>query len=53
MVLAMHPSEVRRSSRIAEQIPVTLIGTDTDGKTFMEHTHTLLLSRHGASVVSK
>jgi hypothetical protein len=50
---AMHPSGVRRSGRIAEQIPVTLIGTDTDGKTFLEHTHTLLLSRYGASVVSK
>jgi PilZ domain len=53
MVVAMHPSGVRLSNRIAEQIPVTLIGTDTDGKTFMEHAHTLLISLHGASVVSK
>jgi PilZ domain len=53
MVVAMHPSGIRRSNRIAKQIPVTLIGTDTDGKTFMEHTHTLLLSQYGASVVSK
>jgi hypothetical protein len=53
MVVAMHQSGIRRSNRIAKQIHVTLIGTDTDGKTFIEHTHTLLLSQYGANVVSK
>jgi hypothetical protein len=49
----MYQSGVRRSNRIAEQIPITLIGTDTDGKTFLEHSRTVLISLHGASVVSQ
>ena len=49
----MHESGVRRSSRIKEEIPITLIGSDTEGKVFLEHTHTTLISRHGAGVVSR
>jgi hypothetical protein len=49
----MHESGVRRSSRIKEEIPITLIGSDTEGKVFLEHTHTTLISLHGAGVVSR
>ena len=49
----MHQLGVRRSTRIREQIPVTLIGSDTEGRVFLEQTHTLLISLHGAGVVSK
>ena len=49
----MHNLGVRRSSRIKEEIPITLIGSDTDGKVFLEHTHTILISLHGAGVVSQ
>jgi len=44
---------VRRSGRIPQQIPILLIGTDLEGKIFSERTSTVLLSLHGASVVSK
>jgi PilZ domain len=49
----MNQFGVRRSNRIEEEIPITLIGSDTEGKLFLEHTHTILISRHGAGVVSK
>ena len=43
---------VRSSSRIPKQIPILLIGSDLDGKVFSESTHTVLLSLHGAGIVS-
>jgi hypothetical protein len=49
----MNQFGVRRSSRIEEEVPITLIGSDTEGKLFLEHTHTILISQHGAGVVSK
>jgi len=49
----MPESGVRRSSRIKEEIPITLIGSDTEGKVFLEHTRTTLISLHGAGVVSQ
>jgi PilZ domain len=49
----MHESGIRRSSRIKEDIPITLIGSDTEGKVFLEHTHTTLVSLYGAGVVSQ
>lgn len=49
----MHESGGRRSTRIKEEIPITLIGSDTEGKVFLEHTHTILISLHGAGVVSQ
>lgn len=42
----------RRSERIPKQVAVLLIGTDAQGKSFMEETNTVLLSRHGASLIS-
>ena len=43
----------RRSGRIASQIRIVLMGTDTSGRVFSEETRTVVLSRHGAGVLSK
>lgn len=43
----------RRSGRIAKELPILLLGTDTAGKVFAEETKTVVLSRHGAGVVSR
>jgi hypothetical protein len=48
------PSEgVRRSSRIPKEIAILLVGSDMEGKVFSEKAKTVLLSRHGAGIVSK
>src|SRR5215470_16721107 len=44
---------VRRSSRIPKEIPILLVGSDIEGKVFSENTKTVLLSRHGAGIVSQ
>lgn len=44
---------VRRSSRIPKEIDILLVGSDTEGKVFSENTKTVLLSRHGAGIVSR
>ena len=46
-------SVVRRSGRISKEIAVLLSGSDTDGRQFSERTKTLVLSRHGGSVLSR
>jgi hypothetical protein len=43
---------VRRSGRISKEVPILLSGADADGLQFAEKTRTLILSRHGASVLS-
>jgi hypothetical protein len=43
----------RRSGRIAKEIAIVLLGTDTTGKVLCEETKTVVLSRHGAGVVSR
>jgi hypothetical protein len=43
----------RRSGRIASEVDVLLLGTDTAGKVIMEQTKTVVLSRHGAGIVSR
>jgi hypothetical protein len=43
----------RRSGRIAKELDILLFGTDTAGKVFSEHTITVVLSRHGAGIVSR
>src|SRR5215831_8017374 len=48
----MSPEGVRRSSRIPKEIAVLLVGSDIEGKVFSEQTRTVLLSRHGAGIVS-
>jgi PilZ domain len=51
---ARAPTTVRRrSGRISKEIPVVLSGSDTGGRQFSETTKTLVLSRHGASVLSR
>lgn len=44
---------MRRSSRIPKEIPVLLVGSDMEGKVFSEQAKTVLLSRHGAGIVSE
>ena len=44
---------VRRSSRVPKEISILLVGSDTEGKVFSENTKTVLLSRHGAGIISK
>jgi hypothetical protein len=46
-------SKTRRSGRISKQVPVLLLGTDTSGRVFSEETSTLVLSRHGAGILSR
>jgi hypothetical protein len=43
---------LRRSSRIPKEIAILLTGSDMDGKGFSEMTKTVLLSRHGAGILS-
>lgn len=47
----MHPQ--RRSGRIAKELDILLLGTDASGKVFSEKTKTVVLSRHGAGIVSR
>src|SRR5260370_4360597 len=44
---------LRRSSRIPREIAILLVGSDMEGKMFSEQTKTVLLSRHGAGIVSQ
>ncbi len=49
---SLMPSK-RRSGRIAKELAIVLLGTDTTGKVFSEETKTVVLSRHGAGVLSR
>ncbi|MCU1317235.1 MAG: hypothetical protein JWN63_2557 [Candidatus Acidoferrum typicum] len=49
----MPPEHLGRSSRIAREIAILLVGSDMQGKVFSEQTKTVLLSRHGASIISQ
>jgi hypothetical protein len=44
---------MRRSSRIPKEIRILLVGSDMEGKMFSEQARTVLLSRHGAGIVSE
>jgi len=44
---------VRSSARIPKEIPILLIGSDLDGRMFSERAATVLLSLHGAGVLSR
>ena len=48
----MSYEHLRRSSRIAKELAILLTGSDMDGKGFSEMTKTVLLSRHGAGIIS-
>jgi hypothetical protein len=43
---------VRITGCITKEVPILLIGSDLDGKVFSEPTNTVLLSLHGAGIVS-
>ncbi len=49
----MSSEKLRRSSRIPKEIPILLVGSDMEGKVFSERAKTVLLSRHGAGIVSE
>jgi len=44
---------MRSSGRIPKQLPILLIGSDLDGRVFSEPTTTVLLSLHGAGILSR
>jgi hypothetical protein len=44
---------MRSAGRIPKHIPILLIGSDLDGRVFSEHTTTVLLSLHGAGILSR
>lgn len=44
---------LRRSVRIPKEVHILLIGSDMRGREFVEQTKTVVLSRHGAGIVSK
>jgi PilZ domain len=44
---------VRRSGRIKKEVPIVLLGTDATGRVFSEQTNTVVLSRHGAGILSR
>lgn len=48
----MVPEELRRSSRVPKEVTILLVGSDVEGKVFSEETKTVVLSRHGAGIVS-
>ena len=43
---------LRRSTRVPKELAILLTGSDMDGKGFSEMTRTVLLSRHGAGIIS-
>ena len=43
----------RRSSRVPKEIAILLIGSDIDGRVFSEETKTVVLSQHGAGILSQ
>src|SRR5260370_24231392 len=49
----MAPEGMRRSGRIPKEIAILLVGSDLEGKVFSEQTKTVVLSRHGAGIVSQ
>lgn len=48
----MTSKKMRRSGRLSKSLPILLIGSDADGRVFTEATHTVVLSLHGAGIIS-
>ena len=44
---------MRRSARIAKELAILLTGSDMDGRVFSERTKTVVISRHGAGIISE
>jgi hypothetical protein len=51
--VGMPPEGLRSSGRIAKEIAILLVGSNMEGKVFSEQTSTVLLSRHGAGILSQ
>jgi len=45
-------SDGRRSTRLALSVPIVLHGKDSQQKAFREDTHTLIVNKHGAKLVT-
>jgi hypothetical protein len=43
----------RRSGRMVLSVPILLIGSNSEGKVFTEKTQTVVVSRHGAGILSR
>ena len=43
----------RRSGRLSKTIPILLIGASTEGRVFSEKTQTVVISLHGAGILSR
>ena len=48
----MTSKKMRRSGRLFKSVPILLIGSDAEGRMFSEDSHTVVLSLHGAGIVS-
>jgi PilZ domain len=48
----MMSKHMRRSGRLLKSVPILLIGSDAEGRMFSEDSHTVVLSLHGAGIVS-
>ena len=48
----MTSKKMRRSGRLFKPVPILLIGSDADGRVFTEEAHTVVLSLHGAGIIS-
>ena len=51
-VAKMTYKKIRRSGRVSKQVPILLIGSDSAGRVFSEVTKTVVISFHGAGLVS-
>jgi hypothetical protein len=57
--LALHSTNLteiprqRRSGRLSVSLPILIMGSNSDGRVFSEHTHTVVVSLHGAGIVSR
>jgi hypothetical protein len=49
----MEAQRTRRSDRIVLELPIQVSGADTTGERFAEDTRTVLVSRHGAKIISE
>ena len=43
----------RRSGRLSFSLPILILGSDSEGRVFSERTHTVVVSLHGAGIVSR
>jgi len=51
--MAEDPNKQRRSDRIAMSIPIRVSGRDEEGQDFAVESRTVILSRHGATIILK